>query len=98
MVEIFDHPEGIVFADVGWPFAPASHPFHIVRGQLIEVEPRAEEDLATWQIGGAEIRQIEHGDPLAHEWNRWHLWRESPAGTKATRELCRRQMVEGGFL
>jgi hypothetical protein len=85
---LFPHPQGIIFADTGWPGA-TWHPFHVVEGKVHGDGP--------WFVEEIRIREIDHGDPLAEAWNRWMAYRASPEGQWATPARAREFMAEQGL-
>lgn len=91
MAEVFPHPDGIVFADIGWPDS-TGHPFHVVAGELQGDGP--------WTIGRHEIRIAFDGERLFADWTRWQAWRASPAGRRfdaaAAAAEIRRQGLSAG--
>jgi hypothetical protein len=74
IAEIFAHPRGILFADIGWPNATA-HPFHVIEGDLVRG--------GDWRIGRWPIRPVIEGEPLYEQWLGWRDWRASDAGRGA---------------
>jgi hypothetical protein len=82
MAELFEHPNGIVFADIGWDDQGHSgHPFHVIEGEL-------ERKGNGFRVGQARIIEIEEDDPLCGEWLGWVNYIKSAAGRRATREAC----------
>lgn len=77
MAEAFVVPGGLAFADIFWNEGLGRHPFHLVEGEISGEGP--------WKVGAAEVRQIDHGDPRADEWNRWMAYKDTDAGRLATR-------------
>ena len=86
--EIFRHPLGIVFLDIGWtdPYG-GRHPAHIVEGEVSGSGP--------WKVGEIELREIVAGDQVFEEWNDW-LQLRGPTG--ATREAAEVMLREQGYL
>lgn len=73
IAELFEHPRGILFADVGWPGA-TWHAFHVVEGDLVRT--------GDWRVGQWPIRPVIEGEPLYED---WRAWRDSAAGRGADR-------------
>ena len=89
MAELFEHPQGIVFADIGWPDSPG-HPFHTIEGDVVRV--------GEWRVGQHEIRVAFEGEKLYKEWLRWQAWRETPQGRKAdTASALENARADGRF-
>jgi hypothetical protein len=82
MAQVFEHPNGIVFADIGWDDNGYSgHPFHVIEGEL-------KIDGNGYCVGQVRIIEIEEDDPLCLEWLGWVNYINSAAGHRATREAC----------
>jgi hypothetical protein len=78
--ELFVLPDGIGWADNGWPEAQGSyHPFHSREGDIIG-------DMSPWEIGDVSVRVMEHGDALAGEANSWLRYRQGPEGKLMNRK------------
>lgn len=92
MAEVFEHPRGIIFADIGWS-APANptHPFHVIEGELVA-------DGAEFRIGPARIFEIDEGHPLAYDWMAWLFEQGGPEARAASREACARAIQASGLL
>jgi hypothetical protein len=92
MAEVFPHPRGLVFADIGWddPLNPRP-PFHVVDGEL-------QPDGAGFLIGNARITELDEDDPLAWEWLQWVNYLASREGRAATREAAEAALKLSGIL
>lgn len=77
LAELFLHPQGLVFADVGWHEA-VSHPFHLLRGRLVR--------KTHWRVGRHDIRIAFEGETLFENWRGWRAYLASPEGAEVTRE------------
>lgn len=78
VAEIFDHPDGIVFVDIGFCDPMFSgHPFHLVEGELSGTGP--------WKVGTATIRIALPDEDLYLE---WRGWRTAKKVHGCTRELA----------
>lgn len=91
MAHAFVEGDIVVFADIGWdqPAHPG-HPFHRLEGQVQGEGP--------WRVGSVDLVEIEHGDPLAEEWNAWLAYRQSTEGAGATRPAARAALKQEGLL
>jgi hypothetical protein len=69
IAEIFEHPDGIIFADVGY-CAPlySGHPFHLVEGKVTGNGP--------WKVGKATIRTATEDEVYFNEWRKWLIAKE----------------------
>ena len=94
MAEVFEHPKGIVFADIGWPTA-SWHPFHIIKGTLT----RTERPGPGWTIGDSWVHRVADTlEPsISYEHRQWRRWRESAEGRKFDREACLREIQKDGM-
>jgi hypothetical protein len=82
VAEIFEHPNGIVFADIGWDDPQYSgHPFHIIEGEL-------KKDGSCYRVGKVRIVEIGEDDPLAWNWLEWVNYIGTTEGRFATRKAC----------
>jgi len=84
--EIFEHPDGIVFADVGY-CAPmqSGHPYHVVEGTVTGDGP--------WKVGKAEIRIATDAEVYFEEWRQWILAKNK---FKCSRDEAREE-IEADF-
>lgn len=73
--EVFDHADGIVFADTEFcdPIA-TSHVYHVVKGRVTGNDP--------WRVGVAVIRSIGDDDDRWLEWREWQKQREKIGCTR----------------
>ena len=67
LAAIWPTPDGIGFADIGWPENDVGHPFHEVVGQITGDGP-------AWKIGDAELMELMSWHPLNADWKRWQAW------------------------
>lgn len=68
IAELYRHPRGLVFLDIGWPQA-SSHPAHLIEGQVPDEGP-------PWRVGEAEIFRISEADDLLEDWLAWRQLRK----------------------
>lgn len=92
MAEVFALSEfgqgaGIVFADIGWT-DPASHPFHVVPGNITETEEG-------WQVGDRSVRIAFDGEDMHAN---WQVWRDLPAGMRFNPDACLQEIKRSGIL
>ena len=94
IAEIFEHPLGIVFADIGWPEA-TWHPFHIIKGTLTQTEASA----PGWTIGNSWIHRVAdtYDSSIPYQHREWRKYRDSPEGKKFDREACLREIQKDGM-
>ena len=79
IAEVFDHAEGIVFADIGFcRLDHPGHPYHIVEGELSGDGP--------WEVGNAKIFTIDDSNDLFFD---WYEWEQNKERVGCTREVAR---------
>jgi hypothetical protein len=88
LAELFEHPRGLVFADIGWPEA-SWHPFHVVEGELVRE--------GDWRVGACEIRVAFEGESLWDQWQDWLAWRAA-AGREADATMARKAIQNDGLM
>lgn len=92
--EIYRHPEGFVFLDIGWPDPTFSgHPEHVVRGVIDAEDP--------WLVGTSMFFRVETAywtlpDWLRDEWHAW-LYHKQRLGDRATRDAGAAMLRERGI-
>lgn len=90
--EIFEHPLGVVFADIGWNLPDRSaHSFHVVIGEL-------KSNGAGYRIGHTEIVELDESDPLAYEGVAWTEYMSKAGQREAARETCFQAMQADGII
>lgn len=90
LAEVFHHPQGLVFADIGWPSA-SWHPFHLVEGAISDAGP-------PWAVGDAAVFIIGAGDPLFDEWAAWQRLRRGALRGSDRRAAARAARSDGLFV
>lgn len=91
IAELFEHPEGLIYADTGWPEI-GQHPFHVLRGTVEGQDPR-------WTVGNWVIRLVDpnRDSPERDALVRWSRWRAGPEGERYDRDLAYRIMRQSGL-
>ena len=90
--EVFEHPKGIAFADLGWPSGD-HHPFHVLEGEL-----RPAVGGKGWVIGPAWIHPVSEAvQDMRPQFADWHAWRKTGEGKPFDRARCGVAMEEAGI-
>ena len=88
IAEVFDHPKGILFVDVGFcDIQLTAMPYHVVEGEL--------SDRLPYKIGSARINVIDDTDPLFFDWYEWKQWKKG--NDRCTREEAYQRAKEQGL-